>query len=180
MINVSLSPDPTVRPEKGGNYAYIVHVLNSIPNVLPAQDASRGKLEAALTSTKPLFVTSETYAPGGGDVYCLNVMVDRQDYRLIIGYDSQVVRVETLDARAARAQTRNDRAGHSPQNAAAADAVGTAGDNDDNYNTDDPYGVMRAVAPNPYGVMHAVAPNPYGRPVPGPSGPYGVPIPAPE
>jgi hypothetical protein len=134
--------------------------------VADGMDASGGKLKAALTSSTPLFVTSEQYDPGAGDFTCLNVMVDRQDYRLVIGYDNLVVRVETLDARAARAQTRADLSRHTPVSDNAPDAAIDLGD--------DPYANNPAAS---LGDNYGNAPaNPYGVPIRANSDPYGVPI----
>jgi len=172
MINVSLSPDPYAKKGKGGNYMYLVQWLNSIAGVAADQDASGGALKEALTSPKlDVFVTSEQYAPSSGDFTCLNVMVNRKDYRLTIGYDNQVVRVENLDARAARAQTRADVSKRAPVNTGVPSVPDNQGGVDDYGNN-----FMAPLGDNPYG--NAPAANPYGVPIRASENPYGVPIPA--
>ena len=117
MIDVSLCPNPWVQ-KKARPYKLVVGWLNTLNGLPAGQDASGGKLKAALTSSTPLFVTSYQY--GVADSFsCLNVMVDRQDYRLQIGFDDKVIRVESLDARAARAQTKLELENEANRNAAA-------------------------------------------------------------
>jgi hypothetical protein len=180
MINVSLCPNPYVKSGQGQPYDYVVKWLKSIAAVAADLDASGGKLKAALTSSTPLFVTSAQYTIGV-DFTCLNVMVDRQDYRLIIGYNNEVARVETLDARAARAQTRDD-VGHfpAPGNVGAQAPAGgnvNLGENPyaNNPMAEDPY-ANNPMGENPYG--NRPSENPYGVPIPAPENPYGVRIPA--
>lgn len=117
MIDVSLCPSPWVQ-KKMRPYKLVVGWLETLKGLPAGQDASGGKLKAALTSRTPLFVTSYQYAIEDSFT-CLNVMVDRQDYRLQIGFDDTVIRVETLDARAARAQTKLERENEANRNAAA-------------------------------------------------------------
>ena len=170
MINVTLSPDPIAKKGNGNlQHRYLVDWLNSAGQVAADQDASGGALKDALTSAKTdVFVTSEQYDPGTGNFTCINVMVNRKDYRLTIGYDNLVVRIENLDARAARAQTRSDVAAHAPVNTGVPSAPDNAGA--DAYGND----FMGALGDNPY------ANNPYGTRIPAPVDPdaYGVVIPA--
>jgi hypothetical protein len=170
MIDYSLCPDVMIKSgqDKRGR-GYVERWLNSLNNMPDVQDASGGKIKAALTSNTPLFVTSYQYVTGGGAFTCMNVMVARQDYRLIIGYDEKVIRVETLDARSARAQTRTEAARWAQQNNAQPGGAPQDGDPANNYGNN-------PMADNPYG-NNPMANDPYAN-APQPVSPYGVAIPA--
>ena len=145
---------------------FVLKWVNSVAQVAPNQDASGGALKAALTSpTLDVYVTSDQYEPARVNFTCLNVMVNRKDYRLIIGYDNNVVRVENLDARATRAQTREDVANHAPVNTGVPgapegeDPYGNYGPGPVGTEGEDPnYGLATDPVPanpttlNPYGV----------------------------
>src|SRR6516165_9267887 len=100
MIDYSTCPDVPIKSgqDKRGR-GFVEKWLKSVASVPDAQDTSGGKIKAALTSNTPLFVTSYQYLAGNGSFTCMNVMVAHRDYRLIIGYDDKVIKVETLDAR---------------------------------------------------------------------------------
>lgn len=167
MIDYTFCPDQPIRTGQDKRArGYITEWLNSVRNVPSNLDASGGKIAAAVNSNTPLFVTSYQYVQGYGSFTCMNVLVQRQDYRLYIGYDDQVIRVEPLDAQAALAQTRKE-ASKWIRKDTPPPAVPDDGDPADNYNTDPPY----ANDPNP-----ASSASPYGVAIP--ANPYGVPIPA--
>jgi hypothetical protein len=133
MMDLSLCPNPWVKKGYGRAYNMVVTWLQTVGS-FTAQDASGGKIKAALTSKTPLYVTAYQYTVSDTTITCMNVMVERQDYRLIIGFDDRVVRIETLDARSARAETKNqlDRWTVSANKAAGGNAAG--GDEAANYN----------------------------------------------
>lgn len=169
MIDYSLCPDPLIKSGKDTRgRGYVERWLNSVTSIPVGQDASGGKIQGALTSNTPLFVTSYQYVTGGGSFTCMNVMVARQDYRLIIGYDEKVIRVEMLDARSARAQTRKEAARWAQQNDVQPGGVPQDGDPGDNYGNN-------PMADNPYANAPQPA-SPYGVAIP--ASPYGVVIPA--
>lgn len=178
MIDVSLCPNPWVK--KGANRAYniLLDWLKTIATVPASQDASGGTLKAALTSSTPLYATSYNYTVADATIYCLNVMVDRKDYRLVIGFDDKVVRIEALDARAARAETKKELDAWA-QNAQSAAAMNAADGNGGVMPTANDYGMTPANVPS--SSSPAPASGPYGVRVPaGPAeSPYGVRIPAP-
>ena len=171
MIDYSTCPDVPIKSgqDKRGR-GFVEKWLKSVASVPDAQDTSGGKIKAALTSNTPLFVTSYQYLAGNGSFTCMNVMVARQDYRLIIGYDDKVIRVETLDPRSARAQTRKEAARWAQQNDPQPGGAPQDGDPADNYNnkTDNYNNNLNANAPQPS--------SPYGVAIP--ANPYGVVIPA--
>jgi len=108
MIDVSLCGDPWVSKGVGAPYKKIVEWLNTLPAIAANLDASGGKLKAALTSSAPLYVTCNRYTIGSEAILYVNVKVDDQHYRVLIGYDDKAIRVETLNALAAQAQTQKD------------------------------------------------------------------------
>ena len=170
MIDYSTCPDVLIKSgQDTRGRGYVERWLNSAASVPDAQDTSGGKIKAALTSKTPLFVTSYQYMAGNGAFTCMNVMVARQDYRLIIGYDDKVIRVETLDARSARAQTRKEAARWAQQNDQQPGGAPQDGDPANNY-------ANNPVADNPYG-NNPMTDDPYAN-APQPSSPYGVAIPA--
>jgi hypothetical protein len=107
MIDYSLCPDLPIKTgqDKRGR-GYVTTWLNSLDNLSDGNDASAGALKSAVKGSVKLFVTSYQYTLGTGAFTCFNVMVNRQDYRIYVGYDEKAIRVETLDARSARAETR--------------------------------------------------------------------------
>ena len=119
MIDFSICPDAPIRSgwDQRGR-TLVTNWLVSVQSVAANQDSSGGQIAAALNSGTRLFVTSYQYEACGGTFTCLNVMVDRRDYRLFVGFDDKVIRVEALDARAARGQTRLEARRWSPSDAA--------------------------------------------------------------
>jgi hypothetical protein len=171
MIDVSLCPNPFVKQKNTMPYRYIAKWLSSLTELSKDVDASAGELTAALGSSKPLYVTTDRYTIGSTEALFLNVMVDRKDYRAVIGYENNaIVRVETLDARAARAETRkqldywesNKQAGQAARAAAAANVYAPA---------------RHYVAPAARGDYDVPADtgSDYDVPAPGGAGAYGAP-----
>jgi hypothetical protein len=106
MINLSLCPNPYFRIECQAK-DLLVAKLSTLSSMPGDRDMSRGKVKAAVSSKTPLYVTSDHYVVLS-TFCCIHVMVDRQDYRVMFGHDDKAVFVENLDARAARARTRED------------------------------------------------------------------------
>jgi hypothetical protein len=106
MINLSLCPNPYFRAECQAK-DLLVAKLSTLSSMPANRDMSRGKVKAAVSSKTPLYVTSDQYVVLS-KFCCIHVMVDRQDYRVMFGHDHKAVFVEHLDARAARARTRED------------------------------------------------------------------------
>jgi|1185.fasta_scaffold305578_1 hypothetical protein len=168
MINFSKYPAPHTRIgyDKVGR-AWFVKYLSSLKTLSKDLDASKGKLKSARSSlfTK-LYVTCDLYMDYsvGCSVHFFNVRVSGQDYRVVLGYDDKIVRIEFLDARAAEARTREQAAYWAAQNQPAAPAPAAAADDDDGgfYNEDsDDDGKYNTVL-----TAAAAASNPYGQRIP--------------
>jgi len=158
MIDFSICPDNPIRSgaDKRG-IATVVEWLNSVVALASGDDASGGAVKAALSSNKRLYVTAYQYTLANATFTCLNVMVDRRDYRLLIGFDDKVIKIENLDPRAARAETRLQAQKWAPANLPDPPSLAVEDDPADNYNTPDPiispYGVRIPANQSPYGVM---------------------------
>lgn len=109
MINLSICPNRYYR-SAGVHTDHLVAMLSSVVSMPASDDLSGGKVKDAISSNTPLYVTSDQYTVPSCWFPHINVMVGRQDYRVIIGNGEKAVKVEPLDARAARAQTRMDAA----------------------------------------------------------------------
>ena len=134
--------------------ALFARFLSSLTSVPKNQDASNGKLKSALKSRKPLYVTSDLYMDynRGASIQFFNVNTSGQDYRAVLGYDYKIVRVETLDAKAAEARTKGEAAYWAGQTQPPPQAVSLSADGDGFYN-DDEEPDYNAVQPpeHPYG-----------------------------
>jgi hypothetical protein len=140
MINYSRYPAPHVRIgyDKVGR-AWFLRFLTTLKGVPSPLDASRGKLRSAMKSmfTK-LYVTSDLYMDYNisGSVQFFNVRTGGQDYRIVLGYDHRIVRVETLDAKVAESRTRSEAAYWARQNQPPAPEAPAATEDEPFYNAE--------------------------------------------
>jgi hypothetical protein len=184
MINYSKHPAPHVRIGYDKlSRAWFAKFLNTLKSLSKAQDSSGGKLKSALNAifTK-LYVTSDLYMDdnAGSSVQLFNVKVSGQDYRVVLGYDNKIVRVETLDARAADARTKSEAAYWARQQQPPTPVpppsddendglYNTDPDDPDNYNTD----AIQATQPHTYGRPECA----YGQVIPVGASQYGQGLP---
>jgi len=179
MIDYSICPDYNLKKFTGTALRkWLEDVLNSVRSIPGKEDSSNGRIGKALKSAStPLYVTSGQYLPVVGSdasysLTCINVNVKGRDYRLIIGYDSRVVKVEQLDAAAASHRVRQQAQWLLPSDAAN---VLTANDNARNVGGggggEDPY---NNIPEEPYNGAESSSADMSARPISAPpQSPYG-------
>jgi hypothetical protein len=149
MISYSMCPDYNLRTFQGtALHKRVESIIDSVRSLPKRDEASKGAIAKALHSSRiSVYVTSSQYSAVDIDasMTCYNVNVKGQDYRLLLGFNSKVVRVELLSAGVACHRSRKQADFAQPADAAdvlrarANVARNQSGGDDPYNNVDDPY-----------------------------------------